>query len=529
MTPAEDAVEIVPADRIPGLNGLARGLMNGDPAVAAFLPDRWDVDAIGVRAREVLARFSPRDSARPDPALLDLSSGRSAAVVAGQQVGVCGGPLLTLVKALATIQLADALRGRCPASPLFWCASEDHDLAEITRFGVAGPGGFVDVGPDAGSLTANRRPVGALPVGVDVAALLDRASEGIGSPDAESREALVSFHAGRTYRQAFVATLAWLAGDPALGFADAARESDKADLVPLATRVVLEREEVRRLLAERNAALEKAGHPLQVQNDPAALPLFALVSGERFVLREVGGKLVLKGAPDERGYAPEEVVSRFSAGAWHPSFSALTRPLAASVLYPVAASILGPAEIAYWAQSFPLFSWAGIIPPVVVPRPLVAPVSPSARRTLAKLGLGVADVLEGEAALLRKAGEGRASGTLDRVREVKGAALAALEPLGPELLALDPSLEKALDATRKNVAFALEKLEEKAAQAAGRGDEIATRQVQRLAEEIFPGGTLAERVYTAVPWLLRFGREGLVSPLKQGLRWDVPGLQVIPL
>jgi bacillithiol biosynthesis cysteine-adding enzyme BshC len=529
MTPAVDAGEIVPPERIPGLKDLARALMGRDPAVQAFLPDRWDLETIGARAREVLARFSPRDPARSDPALADLAAGTCVAVVAGQQVGVCGGPLLTLVKALAAVKLAGALRGRCPASPLFWCASEDHDLAEITRFSVDGPGGVVDLGPDAASLAANRRPVGALPVGVDVAALLDRAAEGVGSPDAETREALVSFHSGRTYREAFVATVAWLAGDSALRFADAAREADKADLVPLATRVVLERAEVRRLLAERNAALEKAGHPLQVRNDPSALPLFALVSGERFALREAGGKLVLKGSPEERAFSPEEVVSNFASGAWHPSFSALTRPLAASVLYPVAASILGPAEIAYWAQSFPLFSWAGIVPPVVVPRPFVAPLPPPARRTLARLGLSVADVLEGEAALLRKAGEGRARGTLDRVREVKAATLAALEPLGPELLALDPSLARALDATRKNVAFALEKLEEKAAQAAGRGDELATRQVRRLAGEILPGGTLAERVYTAVPWLLRFGREGLVPPLKQALRWDVPGLQVIPL
>ena len=529
MTPVEDAGEIVPPERIPGLNGLARTLMGRDPAVRAFLPDAWDLETIAARAREVLAQFSPRDLARSDPALADLAGGRRAAVVAGQQVGVCAGPLLTLVKALAAMKLAEALRGRAPASPLFWCASEDHDLAEITRFSVEGPDGVVDLGPDPGPLAANRRPVGALPVGLDVAALVDRSAEGIGNPDAETRQALVSSHAGRTYRDAFVATLGWLAGEPELRYADAARESDKADLVPLAARLVLERTDVRRILAERNGALEKAGHPLQVKSDLSALPLFALVGGERFVLREAEGKLVLKGSPDERALSPEEVVARFTSGQWRPSFSALTRPLAASVLYPVAAAILGPAEIAYWAQSFPLFSWAGIVPPVVVPRPFVAPLPPPARRALAKLGLSVADVLEGEAALLRKAGDGRARGTLERIREVKGAALAALEPLGPELLAVDPALGRALDATRKNVAFALEKLEEKAAQAAGRADELAARQVRRLAEEILPGGTLAERVYTAVPWLLRFGREGLVAPLKQGLRWDVPGLQVIPL
>jgi len=527
--PHEGNVQVLPGHAVPGLNALARGVMDGDPAVATFLPDPWTLDAIAKRAREVLARFTPRDPGRADPALRDLAEGKSAGILAGQQVGLLGGPLLTLVKALAAIGLAEELRTRGPATPVFWCASEDHDLAEVTRFAVAGPEGVRDVGPDPAPLAANRRPVGALPVEVDVAAFLARSAEGIAGPDEDAWQKLRSFHAGATFREAFVATLSWLVGEPALRFADAARVADKPDLVPLATRIVMERADVRHLLGERNAALEKAGYRLQVTNDPAVLPLFAIVAGERFVLLEEDRMLVLKGAADDRGHAPEEVVARFASGEWQPSFSALTRPLAASVLYPVAATILGPAEIAYWAQSHPLFAWAGIVPPVLVPRPFVAPVSAAARRTLGKLGLTVTDVLDGEEALLRKAGEGRARPTLERLRGAKGAALAALSPLEPELLALEPSLGRALEATRKNVAFALEKLEEKAAQAAGRADEIAARQVRRLVEEILPGGTLAERVYTAVPWLLRYGREAFVAPLKQGVRWNVPGLKVIEL
>ena len=520
----------VPIERLPGIPALARGLATGTPDVSAFLPDRWDVAAIQSRGRDVLSRFRPREASRADPALADLAAGRVAGVLAGQQAGLFGGPLLTLVKALAATQLArDAGNAAAPLAPVFWCATEDHDLVEVTRFVLPGEEGPADAGPDAGPLQRNRRPVGSLPIEVDVAALLDRAAAGLPAPDAEARERLLAFHVGRSYREAFVATLGWLAGEPDLRFADAARPADKPDLVPLAARIVRERDTVRRLLAGRNAALEAAGHPLQVTNDAEVLPLFVITDGERFVLREERGRLHLKGAADERGLEPEEVVARFESGVFLPSFSALTRPLAASVLYPVAATILGPAEIAYWAQSYPLFAWAGIVPPVLVPRAMVAPVSPPARRALTRLGLGVADALAGEGALLARAGAGRAGAVLESLRRAREGALAAVDALAPDLLAIDAGLSRPLAATRKNVAFALEKLEEKASQAAGRSDEAVEAYVRRAAHEIAPGGHLAERVYTAVPWLLREGRDGLVGPLKRGLRWNVPGLQVIEL
>src|ERR1019366_4850686 len=284
--------------------------------------------------------------------------------------------------------------------------------------------------------------------------------------------ALAAAHRGKTFFEAFSATLAWLLSDDpgdVMPVVDAANSADKPALVPLASRIVRERADVKRILAERGAALEAANHPLQVTSDPAALPLFARVGGERLLLVERGSHLALKGR--DGSFEAEEVVERFASGAWLPSFSALTRPLAASSLFPVAATILGPAEIAYWAQSWPLFSWAGIVPPVIVPRPLVALVPAATSRVLAKLDLSVKDVLGGEEALLRKVGAGEARTLLERLTAIRKNAIRALEAEEPALLAVDPSLKKAVLLTREKTSFAFEKLVEKAAAAAGRADE----------------------------------------------------------
>ena len=518
----------VPPERLPGLPNLARGHATGTPDVARFLGERPTAGRIAARAAAVLSRFRPRAGA--DPALAAVADGRRAAVLTGQQVGLLTGPLLTAVKALAAVKLAaDVEAAGAPLAPVFWCASEDHDLVEVTRLPLPGPDGPREEGPDPEPLARNRRPVGALPIEVDVAGILARARADAGAlADEECLEALRAAHAGATYREAFVVSLSWLLDEPALLFADAARAAEKPVLAPLAARLVRERAEVRRLLDARAAELAAAGHPPQVVSEPGALPLFALVDGERLLLRERDGALELKGRPGER-HEPEEVAARFESGEWLASFSALSRPLAASTLYPVAATVLGPAELAYWAQMLPLFDWAGLVPPVLVPRPMAAPVSGAERRALGRLGLSLGDLFAGVDTLLSARGAAREGGLLDEIAALRAGTLARLEELAPRLAAVEAGLGRNAEATRENVRFAFEKLVERTRAAAGRADEAEARQLKRLTAALAPGGRPAERVYPPLPWLLRHGRSGLVGPLKEQLRWDVAGLQEIEL
>lgn len=521
----------LPLDRVPGLNALATGIATGTPDVSAFLPRTPDLASVAARAAAVTRAFRARAlPAGADPRLAAAARGEAAVVLTGQQVGLFGGPLLTLAKALAAESLAEDLAaGGTRAEAAFWCASEDHDLVEVTRVVLPTREGPKDFGPAPAPLASNRSPVGALKIAgvADAGRILGEAAAGLGAPaDEEARAALSEAHAGRSFREAFVATLSWLF-DGSLPAVDAADGSDKPALVPLAVRLVKERARVRALLAERDAALAKAGHPLQVTTDAHALPLFVRDGSERLLLVETGGRLRLKGR--EGDYTAEDVAARLESGAWLPSFSALTRPLAASVLYPVGAAILGPAEVAYWAQSFPLFAWAGIEPPAVLLRPLVAVETPAARRLLARLGVSVADALEGDEALLRKRGAAEAKDDLARVVGARDRALADLEAARPGLLAVDAGLARAVEATRGNVAFAFGRLVEKTQTAAGRRDAVAREKVRRLVDELAPGGVLAERVYSVLPYLLKFGKAAVVGALRREARWNRPGLVEVPL
>jgi bacillithiol biosynthesis cysteine-adding enzyme BshC len=498
----------VPLERLPGIPSLARGLALGDPDVSPFLPDPPRLDA-------VLARAAALKSA--------------PVVLTGQQAGIFTGPLLTLVKAVAARQLAGDLKARgANAEAVFWCASEDHDLVEVTRLPMPEPDGVRDLGPDPQTVAGNRCPVGGLPIEVDLGPYLEAVSAAAGTVEyGDLLGILRGLHEGRTYFEAFASTLRFLLDEPELRVFDPADPATKPSLVPLAVRLVREREDVRALLKLRAEGLLAAGHPLQVKTDPNALPLFARVEGDRLLLLEEAGKFSLKGDPQERAFTQDEVVSLFETGAWLPSFSALTRPLAASVLFPAAATLLGPAEVAYWAQMHPLFAWAGLLPPVLVLRPMAAPVDAQTRRLLLSTGLSVGDVLAGTEALLARRGRERAATPLAEMERFASRTDAELAALEPALLALDANLKRPLQATRQNVAFAIGKLAEKVTAAAGRADETLASKAARLSAAILPGGSLAERVTTPVPWLLRWGRDGLLRALEHDLRWDRPGLTVI--
>ena len=124
-----------------GLRGLTR-----DATIPATDPSWLDRP----RAAALIARLNPSLSP-PSPA--------SHYVVAGQQPGLLTGPLYTFLKAVSAIALARDLGARTgtPVRPLFWIASEDHDVLEVNRVTVNGRR-FMH--PYAGPLDARPRAAG---------------------------------------------------------------------------------------------------------------------------------------------------------------------------------------------------------------------------------------------------------------------------------------------------------------------------------------------------------------------------------
>ena len=67
-----------------------------------------------------------------------LAEAGTVAIVTGQQAGLFGGPLFTLLKAVTAIALAARVEREhgVRAVPLFWIDAEDHDWDEVRSAAV---------------------------------------------------------------------------------------------------------------------------------------------------------------------------------------------------------------------------------------------------------------------------------------------------------------------------------------------------------------------------------------------------------
>src|SRR3984885_14602738 len=136
---------ILPAE-LPGTTRLYSTFLSDFPSVSEFYahpPNAKGIEEAGREMRvedsvrravvEVLrkqnAAFGGDDATSRN---LDRLRDGAVAVVTGQQVGLFGGPAYSVYKALTAVHVARELSERgVNAVPVFWLATEDHDLAEV--------------------------------------------------------------------------------------------------------------------------------------------------------------------------------------------------------------------------------------------------------------------------------------------------------------------------------------------------------------------------------------------------------------
>ena len=128
------------------------------------------------RVSEILERQNKNfgASARTLENIAALRDG-ALALVTGQQVGLFGGPAFSLYKALSAVKLArEAQNLGINCVPVFWLATEDHDLEEINQVRLIGQDGKLE------RLASTARggedaPVATIHFGPEISQLLQQA------------------------------------------------------------------------------------------------------------------------------------------------------------------------------------------------------------------------------------------------------------------------------------------------------------------------------------------------------------------
>jgi bacillithiol synthase len=440
-----------------------------------------------------------------NPSLEILARDGAVAVVTGQQVGLFSGPCYSIFKALSAIRLAENLTAQgIPAVPVFWLATEDHDLVEINQAWVFNAAHEV-VGLQTAAVNPLGGPVGPIPVGV--APLDELAAALAGLPFAEEVMAMVRecYAPGATFGGAFRALAQKLLAKWPILFLDPLAPAVRAIGSSFILKAVAEAPELNAALLRRNQELAAAGYHAQVHVEAGGSLLFSLEGGKR------------------TPWAGEPVRTA------DLSPNALLRPVLQDYLLPTVAYFGGPAELAYFAQSEVLYKKLLGRMPVMLHRAGFTLLDDRTAKILHHYGLSVVDTLIHETGLReRLAAKLIPAGITEKVAALRTHLGTEVEALYAEVRALDPTLEKVLAKSSAKMIYQLGKMERKTARQALRRDEQAQRQTEYLHHSLYPHRHMQERFYSILPFLAQHGPD-LIERIYEHVEVDCPDHQVLPI
>ena len=429
----------------------------------------------------------------------------AVAVVSGQQVGLFGGPAYAVYKALTAIRLAEELsEAGIPAVPIFWMATEDHDLDEVRHVTWFDSGKLVRFElPGDGE-----RPVGDVRLGPAISDHVTKAVSRLSGPASETLSQILeqSYRPEETYGSAFGKLFVQLFAEQGLILLDPLDARLHRVAAPLYKRAIEDRDELNDKLLQRGRELESAGYDVQVKVTARSTLLFTIRDGVRQPVAASNSHFKSGDASWTRAEALRLVESSpetFSA-------NALFRPVVQDYLLPTAAYLGGPAEIAYFAQSSVIYEHVLGRMPVVLPRAGFTILDAKAEKLLQKYGLCIENLWAGPQELRRKMESvSLPTGLAENFDRDKAQMESTLAELAGQIAKLDPTLAGAVTTARNKISFQLEKLRRKTGRALDHRSGLLAEFEQFLENLIYPNKRLQSRELCFLPFLARWGMEGL--------------------
>lgn len=431
----------------------------------------------------------------------------AVAVVSGQQVGLFGGPAYAIYKALTAIQVAEELtREGFDAVPVFWMATEDHDLEEVRHTSWFEAGKLVRFELPDGNESGT--PVGRIPLGAEGQGLAREATALLEKDGGAllGQYLSESYKPQETYGSAFGKLFARLFAKQGLILMDPLDAGLHQVAAPLYQHALAERDALNEKLLERGKQLERAGFDAQVKVTSKSTLLFYMGDGARQAI-SAGNESFHSG---ERSWARDELVHLTHQEPENFSPNALFRPVVQDYLLPTVAFIGGAAELSYIAQSEVLYAHLLGRMPVMLPRAGFTLVDAKATKLLARYGLTVEEIWAGSQELRRKMEGASVPKSLSKGFDRDQKQIARMvERLGKQIEKLDSTLAGTVDRTKKGIEFHLEQLRQKAGRALDQKLGVLASHEQHLESLLNPHKGLQERELCLLPLLARWGAGAL--------------------
>ena len=434
-----------------------------------------------------------------------LDDPRSVAVVTGQQAGLFGGPLYTLLKAISAIRLARRVEQihDVPAVAVFWVDAEDHDLDEIRSAGVLDENLRLEhVSLSISAATAT--PAAAVRLGDEVNAVVDALAATL--PQTDFTAALLAdvrgaYAPGRGLVDAFAVWLEQLLGDLGLVVFNGSDPAAKPLVAELFEREIVNAGTTTSLARAAGEALRHAGFHAQVEPQPGAVALF-LLDDTRRAIRQAGDGLRVGDASVDR----TELLDRIRGNPACLSPNVLLRPIVQDRLFPTACYVAGPNELAYLAQLKGVYEHFDVPMPLIAPRISATLVDAAALKFLRRYNIGVETLQAQDESELNRLLGTQLPETVDQaMRAAEETIRGRMRSVKAAVADVDPTLTGAADSTLSRMERDLSNLQNKVIQATKRRDQTLRRQFARAQTQIFPQGSPQERAVGMVYFLNRYG------------------------
>lgn len=449
--------------------------------------------------------------------------------VTGQQVGLFGGPLFSVFKALTAVRLADqATAAGVECVPVFWLATEDHDLAEVNHATLLNAEGALQR-LAVSSQGAPDAPVATIHLGSEVDSVVAAAADLLGTSDVTEllRE---SYQSKETLGSAFARLFARLFADWGVILLDASDPELHAVGEPIYRAAIEQAVELDDALLARGKELEAAGYHQQVKVTPSSTLLFTFRDGARVpVHRRINGsneveflvadeKISRTALLDQIAQAPEE----FSA-------NVLLRPVLEDFLLPTLAYTGGSAEVAYFAQAAVVYqALLGHVTPII-PRFSATLVDAKPQRLLDRYGVKPPDLFHGPEKMRERLAERVLPADLQAAfEEAKSQVENSFARIRDALGRLDTTLVDAAERAGSKIQYQLEHLRSSAARAELRQSELLARHAEVLSNSLYPDKALQEREIAGAYFLARHGLD-LLRQLYDAIQTDCLDHQLVYL
>jgi len=519
LLPGDDALipDCIPFSAIPHTTKLFSDFLSYSPEVRSFFPHPPDSTRIasqgamvphGTKIHAAVADVLEKQNRSWGASELTLNNIQrlrqgAHAVVTGQQVGLFGGPLLSLFKAASVLALAKEVESAgVPCVPIFWMATEDHDLAEVNQALLL---------TNEFQLMPFTVPTGGKP---DSPVASIRLAPGTNEKVAEAAQLLgeslaadylrESYREGETFSGAYAKLFTRMFAGRGLILLDPADAELHRIAAPLFVEAIESAGELDKALLTRNREITQAHYHEQVKVTEESTPLFALVDGARVPIHRSNGEFTIR----KERLSLDQLKRRIAEAPENFNANVLLRPVLQDYWLPTLAYIGGPAEIAYFAQVGVVFEKLLGRVTTVLPRLSATLIEPRVQRLLTKYRLELPGVFQG-ATPLRDMLAARALPSELKMDFERGrlAVEEAMQRIGESLHRLDPTLVEAARRAANKMRYQVGRLEKRAAQAELRRDEILTRHATQIENALYPHRDLQEREIAGLYFCAKLGPE----------------------